>query len=145
MDKAKAPGTPTPEKTISKMEAVRRALARFGPETKPTEIANFIKKSFNIDLTNDRISNYKSEILRQHASKGKAAKETAPAAPMTMAKPAAMTKEPAPVAMTQPKPSASTNGTSGGGIGLKDIETVKDLLARVGQKQLEGLIELFAD
>ncbi len=140
MDKAKTGSAAAPEKKISKMEAVRRAIAKFGPETKPTEIAIFIKKSFGIELTNDRISNYKSEILRQAGTKGKATKGKP--GPKPMAKPASA---PAPTAAMVMAPAASTNGKSTGGIGLKDIETVKELISRVGQKQLEGLIGLIAD
>src|SRR5262249_42840687 len=60
----------------SKMDAVRRSLAKLGRKAKPLAIRDDIKKSFNMDLSTDLISTYKGEIGRK---KGKGKKKKAKA------------------------------------------------------------------
>src|SRR5207245_8537775 len=47
---------------ISKMEAVRRALADLGPEATASDIQGFVKSNFQIDMETGMISSYKSSI-----------------------------------------------------------------------------------
>jgi hypothetical protein len=47
---------------ISKMEAMRRALAKMGGDAKPVEYQTFIKSKFGLEMTKDMISNYKSTL-----------------------------------------------------------------------------------
>src|SRR3954454_14199016 len=72
-------GETAPKKGISQTEAVRQALAHFGSEGKPLEMRPWIKQQFGIDMSNDRISNYKSDI-RKKANKAKAPTAKKPAA-----------------------------------------------------------------
>src|SRR2546429_2236661 len=86
-------GATTPTKGVSMMEAVRQALAHFGTDAKPLEMRPWIKQQFGIDLSTDRISNYKSDIRKKTAkAKAPASKSSAqtpkPASP-TPRKPAA--------------------------------------------------------
>ena len=135
---------------ISKMECVRRAMAQLGNDAGRAEIQSFIKQKFGIDMNADIISTYKADIARKMAKSAAptaAAKkmpapqpQTKPSAP-AMKKPAA----PAPVAkktalaVSQPHAKASA-----GGIGLKDIQAVKDLVGRVGPDSLKTLVDVLA-
>jgi hypothetical protein len=118
---------------ISKMDAIRQALAKLGQDAKPLKIQDFVKQQFGIEMTTDRISNCKSEIL----------KEKQKTKPATMKSPAAATKSPA-----APKPLAVTKEESRklqtNDISLGDIETVKDLVERVGADSLRKLIGVLA-
>src|SRR5262245_55686521 len=105
-------------KPISKMEAVRRALARLGRDAKPAQMQPWIKAEFGITMSTDHISSSKGDILRKQAGKGKTAPaKAAPAA----ARPAA-----------QPPAKAEAVGSRSGGIHLEDIRAVQGLLGRVG-------------
>ena len=57
----------SPEAEISKMEAVRRALAQLGDDAKPQQIHSFLKSNFRIDMEPNLISNYKSTLSRKAA------------------------------------------------------------------------------
>src|SRR4051794_31513549 len=89
-------GGPATGKTggMTKLEAVRRALAKLGNEAKPTEIQGYVKKEFNIDMSTDHISTSKGAV--QRAARAKAG-----------AKPAARATSPKPVA-----PRASAAGSA---------------------------------
>ncbi len=119
--------TPDPQSGMNKWEAVKQALAKLGNDARPLDIQRFVKTEFNIDMTTDLVSNYKGKILRQEPGGGKARTQGKPAAKPT-AKPAA------PKAATPPA----------GGISLKDIETIKGLVGRVGPEQLRSLVDLLA-
>lgn len=69
VDRAKAPNA---DGGMSKMEAVRKALAELGSDAMPMRIQEFVKERFNLEMTVNHISNCKSEIARQ-ATKGKTA------------------------------------------------------------------------
>jgi hypothetical protein len=111
---------------ITKMEAVRRALAHFGKGGKPAQMQGWIKEQLGIDMGTDHISTAKGEILRK---KGGKAKKTAP-------KPAV---QPA-AASTSP---AKSSGKAGG-IPLEDILAVKELVGRLGARPLHTLIDAFS-
>jgi hypothetical protein len=110
--------------TISKQEAVRRALAHFGRDAKPAQMQGWIRQQFGIDMSTDHISTAKGEILR------KAAKKAAPkkaAAPKPQVQRAAASATPAKAAVP-----------------LADILAVKDLVGRLGAGPLHTLIDAFA-
>jgi hypothetical protein len=131
-------GAGKPQAGLTKMEAVRQALAQLGRDAKPRVIQPYVKERFGVEMTTDHISTYKKEIARK-AAKGKA-------------KPRVTAKEkPGPVAAaapreTAPKPPAATKPTVGGksGIPLGDILTVKELVGRLGAGPLHTLIDAFA-
>ena len=104
------------EKKLTKMEAVRRALAKMGRKAKPSALQPYIKTTFGIEMTTDHISTYKGNIL----NKKKAKKSAAPSAPRAAA----------------PAPRAS-----GGSILLEDVLTAKALLDRIGAERLHILID----
>jgi hypothetical protein len=115
------------------MEAVRRALATLGSDAKPTQMQGFIKNEFGIDMTTDHISTSKGELRRRAKARGKKAAATR-----------AASKARAPqAAKASPGGAKVSNGRAGGGISLKDIEAVRDLVQRVGADQLRALIEVF--
>lgn len=138
-DKTNAPKPAASSNGINKMEAVKRALQALGPDTPRVELQAYIRDNFALQMDLDHISSCKSDILRKQAgrpkSKGKKkGKASAKASPKAAT--AAPASPPAPVA-----PPAA-RAPSGPGISLRDIETVKDLVGRVGAGQLRGLIDL---
>jgi hypothetical protein len=117
--------------SISKQEAVRRALAELGNNAKPVEIKPFVKERFGIEMSADHISTAKGTILKK--AKGKKKRRRA------------AKKEAAPTAPAQPTPRPRTeSGKAGDGITLDDIRTVRELLDRVGADRLRALIGLLA-
>jgi hypothetical protein len=62
-----------PKKTndgqISKMEAMRRAIGEIGRDCKPADYQVFIKSKFGLEMSADMISNYKSTLLKDGATK----------------------------------------------------------------------------
>jgi hypothetical protein len=141
---------------ISKMEAVRRAMADLGLDAARTDIQSFLTKRFGIEMNLDMISTYKADVARKLANAKKASPASAenkpapkpPATststpiakkPVTSAPPAMHDLAPKPVA----KPAAVTisNGVAHG-IELDDIRAVKELVGRVGSDSLKTLIDV---
>ena len=54
---------------ISKMEAVRQAIAKLGKEAKPPEILTFVKENFGVVMSYDMASNYKGTAIKQMGGK----------------------------------------------------------------------------
>ena len=118
-----------PKGGITKMEAVRQALGKLGKDASRPEIQKFVKDTYGLQMTLDHISNCKGE-LRKKKGPAKTAASQQPAKAAVSQQPAAQKHE--------PKKPAS--GTKGHAIGLKDIDTVKDLVERVGAESLRQLI-----
>src|SRR5262245_47749776 len=110
--------------TLSKKEAVRRALKELGKDATPSAMRPWIKQQFGIEMSNDHISTAKGEILRGKGKKKSHAKATTPA--RQPAKPTASVA-------SRPRPAAGT-------ISLDDVRLVKELLARISPAALRGLI-----
>jgi hypothetical protein len=110
-------------KGVSKMEAVRAALRELGRKAKPLKIQEFIKEKFNIDMSPDHISNYKSTILKGKGKSGKRGRPKGTGVPAA-AKPAA------------------GNAHSRSGLALEDVENVKKLVRRFGSDSLKRLIDV---
>jgi hypothetical protein len=122
--------------TISKQEAVRRALAHFGRDAKPAQMQGWIQQQFGIEMSTDHISTAKGEILRKAGAKKAAPPKAGPkkaAAPKPQVQKAA--------ASTSPPKSSGGNAS---GIPLADILAVKALVRRVGAGPLHTLIDAFA-
>jgi hypothetical protein len=111
---------------MTKKEAVAKGLGVLGKAATPTQLQKHIKDSYGIDMTLKHIGVEKGKIL-------KAAGEHKPAA----TKPTAA-KPPAKQAAAQ-KPATGKEGIS-----LRDIESVKDLVERVGAASLKKLIDVMA-
>src|SRR2546421_675302 len=117
---------------ITKIEAVRRALAELGKDAKPSAIQPFVKERFGIEMTPSHITVAKGKILAK-ASKGKpSAKKSAAQKQVAAPKPAAPETHVLPAA---PKPTT-------GGVSLQDLGTLKELVGRVGADNLRTLIDL---
>ncbi len=126
-----------PEKTISKMEGVRRALAELGADAQPIDIKNHLMEKFKIDMTTAHISNYKTSLAR-----GKSSKKGRPVGRPKGSKSANKnTAESSAISQQAPVKMASNNGT-GKSISLRDLETVHDLVGRVGGNTLQNLISM---
>src|SRR5205823_5814646 len=91
-----------PKAKMTKLEAVRRALAELGDKAKRAEIKDFVKERFGIEMSADHISTSKGEVLR----KAEKAKKPAPRPPAK--------KEEA----RRPQPQEAPPARAGGGIAL---------------------------
>jgi hypothetical protein len=114
---------PRPKKSkdgISKMEAVRQAIAKLGKDAKPNDILGHIKSEFGITMSYDMASTYKSSVLKKGKKRGR--------------KPG---RKPAAVA-------ATANGQTAGGISLEDITAVKALGDRLGAEKVWQLAKVLA-
>jgi hypothetical protein len=105
------------EAGISKLEGVRRALAKLGGDVKPQEIQPFLKGNFGIEMTTGLISNYKSALSRKAARKSVLIRT--PAATMA----------------------ASANGSA---FTLQDIEAVRQVMAEIGAEKVQQLAAVLA-
>src|SRR4051794_29744753 len=78
-------GVPANSEGISKMDAMRQAVAELGLDAKNPDIEGFLKKKFKIDMDTKMISSYKSK-LKEEAPKAPAAPKTPAPAPETISK-----------------------------------------------------------
>jgi hypothetical protein len=120
---------------ITKMEAVRRALAHFGKGGKPAQMQGWIKQQFDIDMSTDHISTAKGQILGKKGGKAKKAAGKK-LAPKPQVQPAA--------ASTAPAKASGGKAGKAAGIPLEDILAVKELVGRLGARPLHALIGAFA-
>lgn len=121
---------------LTKKGAVRLALKDLGNDAKPLQIKDHIQKRYHLDMDLNHISTCKGEILREAGQAKPAAGKPAPAKTLTATKPAG---KPA-----QGRQTATPRGNGTEGISLKDIETIKDLVERVGAASLKRLIDVMA-
>ena len=139
-------GAKSAQPPITKLEAVRQALAKLGNDALPSQMQPYIKKTFGIDMTTDHISTSKGDIARKAREAAEAAHQAAgkkPAAPKTQAAPKAQatTASSTPAPTGTQTPSAHGKGSVGGNILLEDVLTTKELLDRVGAEKLRTLID----
>ena len=118
-------GAASPEKKLTKMEAVRQAIARLGWDAKPRQIQKHVKRRFGVEMTADHISTYKGDLAKKA---GRAKSRPAPVA-------ASAARETAPAT---PKSAAQS------GVSLADILAVRELVGRLGAATLHTLIDAFA-
>lgn len=121
---------------LTKKGAVRLALKDLGNDAKPVQIKDHIQKRYHVDMDLNHISTCKGEILREGGQAAPAAGKPAPVKAPAAAKPAG---KPA-----QGREMASPRGIGTEGISLRDIETIKDLVERVGAPSLKRLIDVMA-
>ena len=105
-------GTTATTGKISGMEAVRRTLKKLGYDVKTQTAKNHILEEFGLDLTNNKVSAYKSNIRRD----------------------AGLTKSRGAHA------NGARAGSSAGAFQMGDIQTVKELVGRLGANQVRELI-----
>jgi hypothetical protein len=148
--------------TISKKEAVQRALQKLGRDAKPAQIQPYIKQTFGIDMTPAHVTTAKGEILRGKGGPGKPAAPKEQPAPQprgqrlaavptatpgaagdgkakAQAAPAKRREAAVPATKSKVAPQAA-----GGGISLEDIAATQGLLQRVGAEHFKQLIDLLA-
>ncbi|HEV3260387.1 MAG TPA: hypothetical protein VG013_26260 [Gemmataceae bacterium] len=109
---------------ITKIEAVRRALAELGKDAKPLQLQAWIKEKLGIEMSADHVSVCKGTILRKARGKRKVV-----AVPQASA---ARNQEPQVHRAPVPR----------GGISLDDIEAVKGLVGRIGPDSLKKLVDV---
>jgi hypothetical protein len=109
---------------ITRKEAVRQALAALPKDATRADIQKIIKDKYGFEMTLDHISSCKSELQKEKAHKKSAVASQLPA--------------------TKEAPPKTTSAARGGAISLRDIETVKDLVERVGAVDLKKLIDVMA-
>jgi hypothetical protein len=132
----------------TKKDAVRRAMAALGKDTRPLHLRDHIRKRYGIDMSIDHISTCKGEIVRERSQNKPTGQN--PGAGKTLAqppagqKPAMTTK--AGLAGSSPSQGrlTSQNNAANSSISLRDIETVKDLVERIGAANLKKLIDVMA-
>ena len=129
---AKSPGG------MSKKEAVEKGLQTLGYSATPTQLQKHIREQYKIEMDLKHISTAKNKILKAAAASKPAiakTKSTMPSAQQPAApKPASSTEGPRKVTALQVRETPD--------ISLKDIETVKDLVERVGATILKKLIDV---
>jgi hypothetical protein len=111
-----------PAATISKIDAVRKALAALGKDGTPTRIQEYVKKAFGLEMTMGHISNCKSTLMRKKPKKATGLKALAAATVANVAAPA--------------------KAATGRQVSLQDVQTLKGLFARVGGGDLKSLIDI---
>jgi hypothetical protein len=122
--------------SLTKKGAVRLALKDLGSDAKPLQIQGHIQKKYGVDMDLNHISTCKGEILREGGQAKPVAGKPAPAKALAAPKPAG---KPGP---GREAASPRRDGTQG--ISLRDIETIKDLVERVGAPSLKRLIDVMA-
>ncbi|MCE9532778.1 MAG: hypothetical protein K8T89_16905 [Planctomycetes bacterium] len=120
------------QKSVSKMEAVRQAIATLGADAMPVDIQSFVKKNMGHDMSTAHVSNYKTEILRKQGAKK---------APKVSATKSAV-KKPAAKPADAPAPVAAAPRVKAEAVSIQDIQAVKGLVGRVGEQNLKSLIDL---
>lgn len=125
---------------MTKKEAVERGLKALGSSATPTQLQKHIRERFKIEMDLKHLSTAKAKIIKAAGqNKPAIAKLTGAKPPVPQAtapKPTIRKEEPSKAAMTQSKEVQ--------GIYLKDIETVKELVERVGPTSLKKLIDVMA-
>ncbi|HWG43614.1 MAG TPA: hypothetical protein VN688_12575 [Gemmataceae bacterium] len=102
------------EKLTNKAEAVRRALGELGDDAMPTEIQQFIKARFDVEMTTKVISVYKSKRAKK---KSKGDRKSAVEQPLA-------------------------EGNVQDAISLRDLRSLKELKERHGSSRLQELLQL---
>ena len=114
MAKAKKDGAASSGK-ISGMEAVRRTVGKLGYDAKTQDVHDHIVTDYGMELSNNKISAYKSNIRREAGLTRLRGKKSAG------------------------RPSSSSVST----LRMEDIHAVKELVSRLGAPKVRELIEVF--
>lgn len=106
---------------ITKWEAVKATLTELGNDTMPQVIREHVKTKYGLDMHPNLVSNYKSNILKKSHAKKRRGR---------------------PKASSAGAPAKSASAASG--ISLADVQAVKELVDRMGQKQVRELAQVLA-
>ena len=105
----------------NKMEAVRRAMDSEGYDASPLAIQKFIKQNFDVDMSANMISSYKSTLRAKKGLAGRRKKRGRPRKSVSE--------------------SASPAVTGHDAVPWKDLRTIKDIVGRIGKKNMRELVE----
>ncbi len=113
--------------TKNKMEAVRRAMdpSALGYDASPSEIQNYIKENFDVQMSTNMISSYKSTLRSKAGLAGRRKKKRGRPKKTDLV----ATHETTPLSFHDAVP-------------WKDIRTIKEIAGRIGKKGLRELVEL---
>lgn len=112
------------EKLTNKAEAIRRALAKLGNKVKPAQIQEFIKTNFDVEMTTQLISVYKSAHIKKSGKKSKHGRKP---------------KAGGAVTESAPKPTIHE------AVSFKDLRAVKEISNRLGHARIRELVAVMAD
>jgi hypothetical protein len=129
---------------MTKLEAVKRAMARMGRNAKPLAIKDYLKSQFNIEISADVASNYKKQLKKAKKGAKAAAAKSAALTRQTAKAPLAPKPQASVMPIATPAPRAESPKPTAGGVSLQDLLAVKDLVSRVGAENLRTLVELLA-
>lgn len=125
---------------MTKKDAVGKGLQTLGSSATPTQLQKHIREHYKIEMDLKHISTAKNKIMKAAGANKPASTKTTPSKPpahqATATRAAPRTAGPMKVTVPQ--------GSEASGISLKDIETVKDLVERVGATSLKRLIDVMA-
>jgi len=107
------------------MEAVRQAMDALTYDASPSEIQKHIKDKFDVDMSANMISSYKSTLRGKAGLAGRRRKKRG------------RPKKTAVVATAGAAPVSSHDS-----VPWKDLRTIKDMASRLGKKGLRDLVEL---
>jgi hypothetical protein len=105
---------------VNKMDLVRKALKRLGPDAKPKRIQGYLQKRYRVEISADMISNYKGSILKKAAAQS------------------GVTRQPDVVEATPANPERASNG----GLSIEEIRAVKELADKLGAGKVRELVEV---
>jgi hypothetical protein len=125
---------------LSKMGAVRKAMAKLGWSSGRSEIRDYVRTQFGIDMTADHVSTCRAEILRKRGAKSKS---SAPKASTAKAQAAKNGPTATAVQAKLPATPAKASSPAAKGIRMEDVLAVKDLVGRVGASHLKTLVDAF--
>ncbi len=127
---------------MSKKDAVEKGLQSLGNSATPTQLQKHIHDHYKIDMDLKHISTAKNKILKAAGANKPASTKATATATMPPAKQSAAPKPAS--RMAGLKKAMAPQGSQTAGISLNDIETVKDLVERVGATSLKKLIDVMA-
>jgi hypothetical protein len=125
---------------MTKKAAVEKGLSDLGNAATPTELQKHIQDNYGIDMEIGHISSAKAKILSAARQSKPAAAKQAATKPSSQQ---AIGRKPV-VRLEESAKGGLPQGGEAQGIGLGDIETVKDLVERVGAVSLKKLIDVMA-
>ena len=109
-------------KQVSKMDAMRQAIQKVGPDAENSAIQAALKSDFGVTMTSATFFNYKSSVMKE--MRGKLGPKPGP-------KPAAV-------------PATNGKKASAGGITVEEIAAVKKLVDQLGADKVEQLARVLA-
>jgi len=107
-------------KKVSKMGAMRETVGKLGKDASAKDLQDHLKKEHGVTMSTEMVYTYKANVLREQGGKRKGKKRG-------------------------PKPgrkAATPNGSAS--VSVKDIQSVKELVDRIGADKLLQLAHVLA-